>query len=134
MTLFEKFNEKLEAISKVAELKQKIIFTLLMFLVARVGTHIPAPGVDIGRLASMTAQNDLLGYINMFSGGAFQRVSIFALGVMPYINASIVMSLLAVIVPKLEEIQKEGESGRNKITQWTRYLTDRKSTRLNSSH
>ena len=123
MTLFEKFNEKLEAISKVAELKQKIIFTLLMFLVARVGTHIPAPGVDIGRLASMTAQNDLLGYINMFSGGAFQRVSIFALGVMPYINASIVMSLLAVIVPKLEEIQKEGESGRNKITQWTRYLT-----------
>jgi len=123
LTLFERFNEKLEAIGRVPELKQKIIFTLLMFLVARVGTHIPAPGVDIGRLASMTAQNDLLGYINMFSGGAFQRVSIFALGVMPYINASIVMSLLAVIIPKLEEIQKEGESGRNKITQWTRYLT-----------
>ncbi len=123
MTLFEKFNEKLAAISKVPELKQKIIFTLLMFLVARVGTHIPAPGVDIARLASMTAQNDLLGYINMFSGGAFQRVSIFALGVMPYINASIVMSLITVIIPKLEEIQKEGESGRNKITQWTRYLT-----------
>lgn len=123
MTLLERFNEKLAAIGKVPELKQKIIFTLLMFLVARVGTHIPAPGVDIARLASMTAQNDLLGYINMFSGGAFQRVSIFALGVMPYINASIVMSLLAVIIPKLEEIQKEGESGRNKITQWTRYLT-----------
>lgn len=123
LTLFEKFNEKLEAIGRTPELKGKIIFTLLMFLVARVGTHIPAPGVDIGRLADMTSQNDLLGYINMFSGGAFQRVSIFALGIMPYINASIVMSLLAVIIPKLEEIQKEGESGRNKITQWTRYLT-----------
>lgn len=121
--MLEKFNEKLYAIGKIPELKQKIIFTLLMFLIARVGTHIPAPGVDIDRLASMTAQNDLLGYINMFSGGAFQRVSIFALGVMPYINASIVFSLLAVIIPKLEEIQKEGESGRNKITQWTRYLT-----------
>jgi preprotein translocase subunit SecY len=121
--LLEKFDEKLHAIGKIPELKQKIIFTLLMFLIARVGTHIPAPGVDIDRLASMTAQNDLLGYINMFSGGAFQRVSIFALGVMPYINASIVVSLLAVIIPKLEEIQKEGESGRNKVTQWTRYLT-----------
>ncbi|WP_372712668.1 preprotein translocase subunit SecY [Ilyobacter sp.] len=123
MTLLERFNDKVQAIGKIPELKQKIIFTLLMFLIARVGTHIPAPGVDIDRLASMTAQNDLLGYINMFSGGAFQRVSIFALGVMPYINASIVVSLLAVIIPKLEEIQKEGESGRNKVTQWTRYLT-----------
>ena len=71
----------------------------------------------------MTAQSDILGYINMFSGGAFKRVSIFALGIVPYINSSIVFSLLAVIIPKIEEIQKEGESGRNKITQWTRYLT-----------
>lgn len=123
MTLLEKFNMKLRGIIKIPELRERIIFTLLMFLVARVGTYIPAPGVDIDRLAQMTAQNDLLGYINMFSGGAFQRVSIFALGIVPYINASIVFSLLAVIIPKIEEIQKEGESGRNKITQWTRYLT-----------
>ncbi len=123
LAILENFNSKIQAIGKQPDLKKKIVFTLLMFLIARVGTHIPAPGVDIERLSSMVAGNDLLGFINMFSGGAFTRVSIFALGVMPYINASIVMSLLAVIIPKLEEIQKEGESGRNKITQWTRYLT-----------
>ena len=81
------------------ELKKRIIYTLLMFLVARIGTLIPVPGVDLERLASMVNDNSVLGFINMFSGGAFQRVSIFALGVMPYINASIVMSLLAVIIP-----------------------------------
>ena len=123
LTLTEQLNMKLRGIVKIPELRERIIFTLLMFLVARVGTYIPAPGVDIDRLATMTAQNDLLGYINMFSGGAFQRVSIFALGIVPYINASIVFSLLGVIIPKLEEIQKEGESGRNRITQWSRYLT-----------
>lgn len=119
----EKFNMKLSGIWKIPELRERIVFTLLMFLVARIGTYIPAPGVDTDRLATMTAQSDILGYINMFSGGAFKRVSIFALGIVPYINASIVFSLLAVIIPKIEEIQKEGESGRNKITQWTRYVT-----------
>ena len=123
MTLIEKFNMKLSSIMKIPELRERIVFTLLMFLVARVGTYIPAPGVDVDRLATMTTQSDILGYINMFSGGAFKRVSIFALGIVPYINSSIVFSLLAVIIPKLEEIQKDGESGRNKITQWTRYLT-----------
>lgn len=123
MTAFDRLIKKIAAISKLPELKQKIIFTLVMFWVARVGTHIPVPGVDIERLISMTSQNDLLSYINMFSGGAFQRISIFALGVMPYINASIIMSLISVIIPKIEELQKEGETGRNKITQWTRYLT-----------
>lgn len=123
MTLIEKFNSKLSSIMKIPELRERIFFTLMMFLVARVGTLIPAPGVDVDRLAAMTAQNDILGYINMFSGGAFTRVSIFALGIIPYINSSIVVSLLTSIVPQLEEIQKEGESGRNKITQWTRYLT-----------
>lgn len=123
MTLLEKFNSKLRSIMKVPELRDRILFTLLMFLVARIGTFIPAPGVDTDRLAAMTAQNDILGYINMFSGGAFTRVSIFALGIVPYINASIVVSLLAAIIPQIEEIQKEGEGGRNKITQWTRYLT-----------
>lgn len=123
MTLIEKFNSKLSSIMKIPELRERIFFTLMMFLVARVGTLIPAPGVDIDRLSAMTAQNDILGYINMFSGGAFTRVSIFALGIVPYINSSIVVSLLTSIIPQLEEIQKEGESGRNKITQWTRYLT-----------
>lgn len=108
---------------KIPELRERIFFTLMMFLVARIGTFIPIPGVDIDRLADMTNQSSILGYINMFSGGAFTRVSIFALGIVPYINASIVVSLLASIIPALEEIQKEGESGRNKITQWTRYLT-----------
>ncbi len=114
---------KLKNISKIPELKERIIFTLLMFLVARVGTHIPVPGVDIDRLADMTAKSDVLSYINMFSGGAFSRVSIFALGIVPYINASIVFSLMGSIIPKLEEMRKEGEASRNKITQWTRYLT-----------
>ncbi len=114
---------KLKGIMAIPELKARIVFTLLMFLVARVGTYIPAPGIDIDRLSAMTAQNDLLGFINLFSGGAFQRISIFALGIVPYINASIVFSLLTVIIPRLEEIQKEGESGRNKISQWTRYVT-----------
>ena len=123
MTLMESFNAKLRGVMKIPELKARIVFTLLMFLVARVGTYIPAPGIDIERLSAMTAQNDLLGFINMFSGGAFQRISIFALGIVPYINASIVFSLLAVIIPKIDEIQKEGESGRARINQWTRYVT-----------
>ena len=123
MALMETGISKLKSISKVPELRERIIFTLLMFLVARVGTQIPAPGVDINRLAQMTQSNDLLGYINMFSGGAFARVSIFALGIVPYINASIVFSLLGSIIPQLEEMRKEGEGSRNRITQWTRYLT-----------
>lgn len=123
MTLLESFDAKIKGIMKIPELKARIVFTLLMFLVARVGTYIPAPGIDIERLSTMTAQNDLLGFINMFSGGAFQRISIFSLGIVPYINASIVFSLLGVIIPKIEEIQKEGESGRARISQWTRYTT-----------
>ncbi len=123
MALIDTGISRLKSISKIPELRERIIFTLLMFLVARVGTHIPAPGVDIDRLAIMTQQSNILGYINMFSGGAFSRVSIFALGIVPYINASIVFSLLGSIVPKLEEMRKEGEGARNKLTQWTRYLT-----------
>lgn len=123
MTFLEKVNSKLSTIIRIPELRERIVFTLMMFLVARIGTFIPVPGVDVDRLAEMTAQNNLLGYINLFSGGAFTRVSIFALGIVPYINSSIIVSLLTSIIPQLEEIQKEGESGRNKITQWTRYLT-----------
>ncbi|MDR1834779.1 MAG: preprotein translocase subunit SecY [Fusobacteriaceae bacterium] len=123
MTLTEKFFDKVGAIMRNPDLKDRIVFTLLMFLVARVGTYIPAPGVDVARLEEMTATSDILGYINMFTGGAFKRVSIFSLGIAPNINASIVFSLLAVIIPRIEEIQKEGEAGRNKIAEWTRYLT-----------
>ena len=123
MALIDTGISKLKNISKIPELRERIIFTLLMFLVARIGTHIPAPGIDIDRLAVMTQQSDILGYINMFSGGAFSRVSIFALGIVPYINASIVFSLLGSIIPKLEEMRKEGESSRNRLTQWTRYTT-----------
>jgi preprotein translocase subunit SecY len=123
LTLTEKFFDKVGTIMRNPDLKERIVFTLLMFLVARVGTYIPAPGVDVGRLEEMTATSDILGYINMFTGGAFKRVSIFSLGIAPYINASIVFSLLAVIIPRIEEIQKEGEAGRNRIANWTRYLT-----------
>ena len=123
MSLMETGMSKFKSVFKIPELRERIIFTLLMFLVARVGTQIPAPGVDIDRLAVMTQQSDILGLINMFSGGAFGRVSIFALGIVPYINASIVFSLLGSIIPKLEEMRKEGEGSRNKITQWTRPIT-----------
>ncbi len=123
MSMMERFTQKINSIMKLPDLRKKIIFTILMFLVVRVGSHIPAPGVNIDKLTSMVNTNDFLNYINMFSGGAFTKVSIFALGVMPYINASIVMQLLTVIIPQLEEIQKEGDSGRQKIVQWTRYLT-----------
>ncbi|MGL4391823.1 MAG: preprotein translocase subunit SecY [Fusobacteriaceae bacterium] len=123
MALIDIGLNKLKNIAKVPELKTRITFTLLMFLVARIGTHIPVPGVDIDRLAQMTEQNDILSYINMFSGGGFSRVSIFALGIVPYINASIAFSLLGSIIPKLDEMRKEGEASRNRITQWTRYLT-----------
>lgn len=121
--MFEAFVSKLRAINKLPDLRKKIMFTLIMFLVARVGTHIPAPGVDVARLMAEVNSNDILGFINMFSGGAFTKVSIFSLGVIPYINASIVFQLLTVIIPQLEEIQKEGDAGRQKIVQWTRYLT-----------
>jgi preprotein translocase subunit SecY len=120
---WEKFSTKFKKVLELPELRKKILFTLGVFLIARAGSLIPAPGVDIVRLQSMVNSNDLLSFFNMFSGGAFSRVSIFALGVMPYINASIIMQLMAVVVPKLDELQKEGESGRQKITQWTRYLT-----------
>lgn len=123
MTMMETVASKIRSIMSLPDLRKKIIFTLIMCVVARVGTHIPTPGVDIESLQRHVDGNDILGFMNMFSGGAFSRISIFALGVMPYINASIVMQLLTVLVPSLEEIQKEGDSGRQKISQWTRYLT-----------
>ncbi|TKR54498.1 preprotein translocase subunit SecY [Allopusillimonas ginsengisoli] len=110
---------------RYGDLKRRVIFLLLALVVYRLGTHIPVPGINPDALADMFQQNQsgILGLFNMFSGGALQRFSVFALGIMPYISASIIMQLMAVVVPTLEAIKKEGESGRRKITQYTRYGT-----------
>ncbi|KAA0891082.1 preprotein translocase subunit SecY [Pusillimonas sp. ANT_WB101] len=111
--------------SRYGDLKRRVVFLLLALVVYRLGTHIPVPGINPDALADMFQQNQsgILGLFNMFSGGALERFSVFALGIMPYISASIIMQLMAVVVPTLEAIKKEGESGRRKITQYTRYGT-----------
>jgi preprotein translocase subunit SecY len=112
-------------IVKIEELRNRILFTLAMVAVYRLGVHIPTPGVDGAALAKVfeSMQGTIFGFFNLFSGGALERFSIFALGIMPYISASIIMQLLTVVVPQLHELQKEGDQGRKKITQYTRYLT-----------
>ncbi len=112
-------------IFKVPELKRRILFTLGVLAVFRLGVAIPVPGIDAQALKSFfeTQRHTLFGFLDMFSGGAFSRLSIFSLGIMPYINASIIMSLLQTVVPYLEKMSKEGELGRRKITQFTRYGT-----------
>jgi preprotein translocase subunit SecY len=107
---------------KIEDLRARILFTLLCLLVYRIGSFITLPGVDPNSL-NTEDKGGLMGLINMFAGGSFQRASIFALGVMPYISASIVVQLLGIVVPKFQKMQKEGESGRKKINQITRYLT-----------
>jgi len=110
---------------KFAELKKRLWFLLLALIVYRIGSHIPLPGVDANVLAKMfdSKQTGLLDMFNMFSGGALSRMSVLAIGIMPYISASIVMQLGSEILPQLKELKKEGESGRRKITQYTRYFT-----------
>ena len=112
-------------IFKIPELKKRILFTLALLIVYRVGVHVPVPGIDSVALASFfaRAEGTIFGIVNMFSGGAFQRLSVFALGIMPYISASIILQLLTVVIPHLEQLKKEGEQGRKKITQYTRYGT-----------
>lgn len=107
----------------LGELKSRLLFLLFAILVYRIGTHIPVPGIDPAQLANMFSQNEdtFLGLFNMFSGGALERMSIVALGIMPYISASIIMQLLSAVNPHLAQLKKEGESGRRKITQYTRY-------------
>lgn len=109
----------------LAELKQRLWFVLLGLIVFRIGVHIPVPGINAARLAEIFSnnQNNILGMANVFSGGALQRLSIFALGIMPYISASIIIQLLTVVSPQLEQLKKEGETGRRKITQYTRVGT-----------
>ncbi len=109
----------------LGELKRRLLFVLIGIIVYRIGAHIPVPGIDTQKLADLFNQqsNGILGLFNMFSGGALQRLTVFALGVMPYISASIIMQLFAVVSPKLEQLKKEGEAGRRKINQYTRYGT-----------
>ena len=120
-----KFFEAVANVFRIPDLRRRILFTLGMLAVYRLGGHIPTPGIDANRLAAFFQQNQgtLFGFIDLFSGGMFRRLTIFALGIMPYITASIILQLLTVVVPTLEKLQKEGELGRRKITQWTRYLT-----------
>ncbi|MBI5968973.1 MAG: preprotein translocase subunit SecY [Deltaproteobacteria bacterium] len=112
-------------IPKIPELKRRILITLLLLAVYRIGVHVPTPGIDAAALAAFFAQakGTLFSFIDMFSGGAFERLSVFALGIMPYISSSIILQLLTVVVPHLERLSKEGEAGRKKITQYTRYGT-----------
>ena len=110
---------------KLTELKQRLLFVVLALLVFRIGSFIPVPGIDPEALAALFNQQKgtILDMFNMFSGGAFKRLTLFALGVMPYISASIIIQLLSAVVPALEQLKKEGEAGRRKITQYTRYGT-----------
>ena len=109
----------------LGELFAKLRFVFLAIVVYRIGTHIPVPGIDPAQLSALFNQNQgtILGLANMFSGGALERMSILALGIMPYISASIIMNLMSAVTPSLEALKKEGESGRRKISQYTRYLT-----------
>src|SRR5207302_2430490 len=117
--------EKLLNIFRVPDLRRRILFTLAMLAVYRLGSHIPTPGINADALSQLFDQSagGFLGYLNLFSGGNFRRLTIFALGIMPYITASIILQLLTVVYEPLAKLQKEGELGRKKITQWTRYLT-----------
>ncbi|MGI6152298.1 MAG: preprotein translocase subunit SecY [Christensenellaceae bacterium] len=107
---------------KIPEIRNKILFTLLMLLIYRIGAWIPIPGVNLDFIASQVEGTDMLGMMNLFSGGALQNMTIFALGITPYINASIIMNLLTVAIPKLERLAKEGDDGRKKISSITRFV------------
>src|SRR5918911_5060545 len=117
--------EKLANIFRIPDLRKRVLFTLGLLFVYRLGGHIPTPGVNADKLADFFAQNkgSFLGFVDLFSGGQLRRLTIFALGIMPYITASIILQLLTVVYEPLARLQKEGELGRKKITQWTRYLT-----------
>jgi preprotein translocase subunit SecY len=120
-----KFLEAVGNIFRIPDLRKRLLFVLALLAVYRLGGHIPIPGIDTNRFAEYIKQNQgsLFGFLDLFSGGMFRRLTIFALGIMPYITSSIILQLLTVVVPTLEKLQKEGEIGRRKITQWTRYLT-----------
>ena len=128
--------ESLRNLFAVADLRNRVLFTLGLLAVYRVGNHIPTPGVNPEALAVLAqqAQNTMFGLYDMFSGGSLSRITIFALGVMPYISSSIILQLLTVVWPYLERLSKEGELGRRKITQYTRYLTAAAGVRPGAGH
>lgn len=116
----------LKNVFKVPDLRRKILFTFLMIALYRLGAHIPAPGIDVGALQQLRDQAEeggVLAFLQLFSGGALTQFAVFALGIMPYITASIIMQILGVVIPKLEQWQNQGAVGQRKITQWTRYVT-----------
>src|SRR5689334_19573291 len=119
--------EKLANIFRIPDLRKRIVFTLAMLFVYRLGGHLPTPGIDTAKLEQYftlgSTSGTFLGFVDLFSGGQLRRLTIFALGIMPYITASIILQLLTVVYEPLAKLQKEGELGRKKITQWTRYLT-----------
>src|SRR3954468_24439111 len=117
--------EKFLNVFRVPDLRKRVLFTLAMLAVYRLGSHIPTPGINADALSQLFDQSagGFLGYLNLFSGGNLRRLTIFALGIMPYITASIILQLMTVVYEPLARMQKEGELGRKKITQWTRYLT-----------
>jgi preprotein translocase subunit SecY len=114
--------EAIKSAWKLGDLRRRVLFTLAMFLVFRVGAHVPVPGVDRDVLAELL-KGELFGLLDVVSGGAFRQLSVFAMGIMPYINASIIMQLLTIVIPRLEQLAKEGEVGRKVIVQYTRYGT-----------
>src|SRR3990167_3764597 len=117
-----KYLDLLKKIYKIKDLRRKILFTAFIFFIFRVFAQVPVPGVDIGSLKRIFAESQLLSLLDIFSGGTLANFSVLSLGLTPYINASIIMQLLQLVFPKLEELAKEGESGREKINQYTRYL------------
>src|ERR687885_937814 len=111
---------------RIPEIRKKLLFTAAMLALYRIGSYIPAPGINtdaIKEIEQNFSGSNVLGFLNLFSGGSLQRFAIFALGIMPYITASIILQLLTVVVPSLDKLRKEGEVGQQKITQYTRYLT-----------
>src|SRR5690242_3074560 len=120
-----RFIEAIRNMFRVEDLRNRILFTLALLAVYRIGAYIPTPGINVAEVERLfsAAQGSALGLFDLFSGGTFRRMTIFALGIMPYITASIILQLMQVVFPYLERLQKEGELGRQKITQYTRYLT-----------
>src|SRR6516225_392170 len=117
---------RLRNMFRVPDLRNKIVFTIFIIAVYRVGAHLPVPYVDFNAIKQLQDQannSGVVGFLDLFSGGAITNVAIFFLGIMPYITASIIMQLLGVVIPKLEQWQNEGQVGQKKITQWTRYVT-----------
>src|SRR5712664_1224469 len=120
-----RFFEAIGNVFRIPDLRRRVFFTLGLLAVYRLGGHIPTPGIDLERWTDFfnRSQGTIFGFFDLFAGGNIRRLTIFALGIMPYITASIILQLLTVVIPTLEKLQKEGELGRRKITQWTRYLT-----------